>query len=174
MYLKCIERKMYLICRSDMLDTCGIHAGYMYPQRQSRYIIRDTSEIHAGYMLNTCGIRISRHSVVRGNVSMSSSCCAAHLSGHPLPPCVQMGLLQPPRAAPSSALSWQPLSLLVYHLGRGRSAPPFVLILMCMYPDVSHMYLTCIVNVSCVPCRIHCMIQRSARYKCILMYLDVS
>ena len=51
-----------------------------------------------------------------------SSSCAAHLSGHPLPPCVQMGLLQPPRAAPSSALSWQPLSLLIYHLGRGRSA----------------------------------------------------
>ena len=150
-----------------MLDTCGIHAGYMYPQRQSRYI-RDTSEIHAGYMRNTCGIRISG---VRGNVSMSSS-CAAHLSGHPLPPCVQMGLLQPPRAAPSSALSWQPLSLLVYHLGRGRSAPPFPD--LDVYPDVSHMYLTCIVNVSCVPCRIHCMIQRSARYKCILMYLDVS
>ena len=69
-------------------------------------------------MRNTCGIRISG---VRGNVSMSSS-CAAHLSGHPSPPCVQMGLLQPPRAAPSSALSWQPLSLLIYHLGRGRSA----------------------------------------------------
>ena len=150
-----------------MRDTYGIHAGYMYPQRQSRYI-RDTSEIHAGYMRNTCGIRISG---VRGNVSMSSS-CAAHLSGHPLPPCVQMGLLQPPQAAPSSALSWQPLSLLVYHLGRGRSAPPFPD--LDVYPDVSHMYLTCIVNVSCVPCRIHCMIQRSARYKCILMYLDVS
>ena len=120
-------------------------------------------------MRNTCGIRISG---VRGNVSMSSS-CAAHLSGHPLPPCVQMGLLQPPRAAPSSALSWQvgnPYPRLIYHLGRGRSAPPFPD--LDVFPNVSHMYLTCIVNVSCVPCklnRIHCILNVSQMYpECIL------
>ena len=130
---------------SDMQETCWIHAGYMRDTCRI-HVSSEAITIHAGYMRDTCGIRISG---VRGNVSMSSS-CAAHLSGHPLPPCVQMGLLQPPRAAPSSALSWQPLSLLIYHLGRGRSAPPFPD--LDVFPNVSHMYLTCIVNVSCVPC----------------------
>jgi hypothetical protein len=34
-----------------MRDTCGIHAGYMYPQWYSRYML-DTCKIHA----DTCGI----------------------------------------------------------------------------------------------------------------------
>ena len=35
---------------SEMQDTCGIHVGYMYPERQSRYML-DTSGIHARYMM---------------------------------------------------------------------------------------------------------------------------
>jgi hypothetical protein len=61
MYLKCIQREMYLIRRRHagyMQDTYGIRAGYMYPQWQSRYN-PDTFWIHARYMRDTCGIRIS-------------------------------------------------------------------------------------------------------------------
>ena len=131
MYLKCIEREMYLICRRHagyMRDTCSIHVSSEAIRIHTGYI-RDSCGIHAEYMRDTY------LSGVRGNVSMSSS-CAAHLSGHPSPPCVQMGLLRPPRAAPSSALSWQPLSLLVYHLLVEGEAHRLFLILMCipMYP----------------------------------------
>jgi hypothetical protein len=91
MYLKCIQRGMYLICRRHagyIRDTCRIHVS------------SEAITIHTGYIRDSCGINAeymrdrTRISGVRGNVSMSSS-CAAHLSGHPLPPCVQMGLLQP-------------------------------------------------------------------------------
>ena len=123
MYLKCIERDV-----SDMQETCEIHIlGDMYWGNHDTYgihqrFMRDTcgdtcrihlsSEaitIHTGYIRDSCEIhakymRDTYLGCQGGNVSMSSW-CAAHLSGHPRPPCVQMGLLQPPRAAPSSALS---------------------------------------------------------------------
>ena len=127
---------------SDMKETCGIHArymrdtsGYMYPQRQSRYM-RDTCGIHAGYMRDTCGTRISG---VWGNVSMPSW-RAAHLSGHPCPPCAEMGPLQNPPAPSSSPLSWPPLSLLVYRPGRARSAAAFPAPLKGLsWPSFSHL-----------------------------------
>ena len=128
MYLKCIQREMYLIRRRHagyMQDSFGIHARYMYPQWQSRYN-RDTFRIHArymivhaGYMRDTCGKRVSGG---WGNVWMPSW-RAAHPSGHPCQPCAEVGLLQHPPALLSSALSWPPLSLLVYRPGRARSAP---------------------------------------------------
>jgi hypothetical protein len=37
------------------IETCGIHAGYMYPQRKSRYWL-GTCEINMGYMRIACGI----------------------------------------------------------------------------------------------------------------------
>ena len=48
MYLKCIQREMYLI----WIETCGIHARYM----RDTCILRgnqDTCGIHAGYMRDT-------------------------------------------------------------------------------------------------------------------------
>ena len=74
-------------------EVIKIHAGYM----------RDICGIHAGYMRGTCGTSISG---VWGNVSMPSW-RAAHLSGHPCPPCAEMGPLQHPPAPASSPLSWQ-------------------------------------------------------------------
>ena len=113
-------------CAEYMRNTCGIHAGYAYLGCQGECI----------------DVIIMCSAPIRPPIA---SLCANGSSPAPLS-C----------PAPSSALSWQPLSnpypcwSLVYHLGRGRSAPPFPD--LDVYPDVSHMYLTCIVNVSCVPC----------------------
>ena len=91
-----------------MRDTCKIHARYIGIHVSSEAIkihagyMWDTCGMHAGYMRDTCGTRISG---VWGNVSMPSW-RAAHLSGHPCPPCAEMGPLQHPPAPASSPLSW--------------------------------------------------------------------
>jgi hypothetical protein len=61
MYLKCIQREMYLIRRRhagymqdtyNIQDTCGIHVSSVAIKIQSRYIL-DPCKIHAGYMRDT-------------------------------------------------------------------------------------------------------------------------
>ena len=57
MYLKCIQREMYLIWRRHagyMRDTCEIHVS------------SEVIKIHAGYMRNTCGIHAGHVSRVFG------------------------------------------------------------------------------------------------------------
>ena len=113
---------------SEMQDTCGIHARYMYLQGWSRYIW-DTSEIHdeihvsqihpgremyliwrrhAGYMQDTCGTRIS-------------------------------GVWGYPSAAASRARDTY----------------------LEVYLDVSHMYLECILCVTYLRVKIHCILNVS-------------
>ena len=55
MYLKCIEREMYLICRRHagyMRDTCRIHVSSEAITIHTGYI-RDSCGIHAEYMRDT-------------------------------------------------------------------------------------------------------------------------
>ena len=89
MYLKCIEREMYLICRRHaryiFWETCieaiTIHTGY----------IRDSCGIHAKYVRDTYLVsRVSGGNMYRCHHHVHL--CSAPKSGHPLPPCVQMGL----------------------------------------------------------------------------------
>ena len=203
MYLKCILRGTYLRCRIHagyIRNTCGIHVSSEVIKIHAGYM-RDTCGIHAGYIWDTCGTRISG---VWGNVSMPSW-RAAHLSGHPCPPCAEMeaearqgscsgscaccGTCQGRQGSCQARIQSWPQVHVGLEIRILEYIPMFPTrivsecILCVMYLrvkihcilNVSQMYLECIVKKDTYPLvRYVSNDSQSYRYKCILMYLDVS